>query len=37
MKDRKLIKLTKWIFRINSPSLGRKLIFKDIFDKNYIH
>lgn len=27
-------KLLLWIFEIQSPSLGRKIKFKDIFDKH---
>lgn len=36
MKDKKILKTIKWIMRIHSPSLGRVIKFKDIFDKNYI-
>ena len=36
LKDNKLLKLAKWILGLHSPSLGRRVKFKDIFNKNYL-
>ena len=36
MKKKYIHIILQWIFRIESPSLNRKVRFKDIFNKKYL-